>query len=133
MRACRVLVVDDDPLIAAGTCAMLEDLGHTALEALSAIRALELLDADGAVDLVVTDHAMPGMTGIELAQEIRAKWPNLPVLLATGYADLPEGQSTDLPRLAKPYKQEELAATLSRMLESAQMSNVVPIEAGRRA
>jgi CheY-like chemotaxis protein len=112
---------------------MLEDLGHTPLEALSAMRALELLNTDNAVDLVVTDHAMPGMTGTELAQEIRAKWPNIPVLLATGYADLPEGEATDLPRLAKPYKQEELAAYLSRMLESAQASNVVSIEAARRA
>jgi CheY-like chemotaxis protein len=85
------------------------------------------------VDLVVTDHAMPGMTGIELAQAIKAKWPKLPVLLATGYADLPEGEATDLPRLAKPYRQEELVVQLSRMLERGRASNVVPLEAARRA
>jgi signal transduction histidine kinase/DNA-binding response OmpR family regulator len=132
-RACRVLVVDDDPLIAAGTCALLEDLGHTAVEALSAMRALEFLEADAAVDLVLTDHAMPGMTGIELAQEIRAKWPGLPILLATGYADFAEGEAVDLPRLAKPYKQEELVAHLSRILDRGPASNVVPIDAARRA
>jgi len=133
VRACRILVVDDDPLIAAGTSAMLEDLGHTTLEALSAMRALELLEADAIVDLVVTDHAMPGMTGIELAQEIKAKWPDIPVLLTTGYADLPEGEATDLPRLAKPYKQEELALHLTRMLERTRASNVVPLDAARLA
>jgi PAS domain S-box-containing protein len=133
LRPCRVLVVDDDPLIAAGTCAMLEDLGLTPLEAPSAMRALELLDADARVDVVVTDHAMPGMTGMELAEEIRDKWPKIPVLLVTGYADLPEGQVMNLPRLAKPYKQEQLAASLSRILDSVHATNVVSIEAARRA
>jgi PAS domain S-box-containing protein len=116
-RPCRILVVDDDPLISSGTIAMLEDLGHTAIEAPSAMRALEMLNAGAEVDLVVTDHAMPGMTGIELEKEIRLRWPSLPVLLATGYADLPEGEGMDLPRLAKPYRQEELAAHVNRLLE----------------
>jgi PAS domain S-box-containing protein len=130
---CRVLVVDDDPLISSGTSAMLEDLGHTAIEAPSAMRALELLQAGLSVDLVVTDHAMPGMTGIELAREIRQRWPDLPILLATGYADLPEGVVTDLPRLAKPYRQEELALHVSRLRTERLPANVVSIDAARRA
>jgi PAS domain S-box-containing protein len=131
-RAGRILVVDDDPLISAGTAAMLEDLGHTALEAPSAARALELLRSGTAVDLVVTDHAMPLMTGLELARVIRQTWPGMPILLATGYADLPDAEANELPRLAKPYRQEELAAQVQRLLERA-APNVISIESARRA
>jgi FixJ family two-component response regulator len=52
---------------------------------------------------------MPGMTGSQLAAAIREKWPNLPVILATGYAELPPGAATDLPRLNKPFSQKALA------------------------
>ncbi|MCC7347537.1 MAG: response regulator [Variibacter sp.] len=132
-RACRVLVVDDDPLISSGTVAMLEDLGHTAVDVPSGHRALELLSPGHTFDLVITDHAMPVMTGIALAKEIHAAWPGLPVLLATGYADLPEGEATDLPRLSKPYRQEDLAAQIGMLLDHRPPSNVVPIEAARRS
>src|SRR5439155_173715 len=88
-RSCRVIVVDDDPIVAAGTVAMLEGLGHVATEAGSGDAALELLQADADVDLVITDHAMPGMSGTELAMRIRRRWPEMPVVIATGYADLP--------------------------------------------
>jgi PAS domain S-box-containing protein len=132
-RPCRVLVVDDDPLICAGTADMLEDLGHTVIEASSAARALEALRSGAQVDLVITDHAMPGMTGMELARQIQETWPALPVLLATGYADLPEGEFAGLPRLSKPYRQEELAAQIARLLECRPPSNVIPIEAARCA
>jgi PAS domain S-box-containing protein len=131
-RPWRVLVVDDDPLISSGTADMLEDLGHSAIEAPSAPRALELLRGGAAVDLVITDHAMPGMTGTELAREIEREWPSLPVLLATGYADLPDGEAPSVPRLAKPYKQEELAFQIRRLLDRAP-PNVIPIESARRA
>ena len=59
---------------------------------------------------------MPGMTGVELAGKARELHPNLPILLATGYADLPSGTTTDLPRLAKPYQQAELANQISKLL-----------------
>ncbi len=59
---------------------------------------------------------MPGMTGVELASRARALRPGLPILLATGYADLPSGTSTDLPRLAKPYQQRDLARQLAAIL-----------------
>src|SRR4029079_8312671 len=100
-----VLVVDDDPLIAASTAAMLEDLGHTVLEALSAARALDTLRLGAQGGSVVTDHAMPGMTGAELARQIRQTWPSLPIILATGYAELPNGEDPGLPTLSKPYPQ----------------------------
>jgi CheY-like chemotaxis protein len=116
----RILVVDDDPLIAMSTVDMLEDLGHTVIRANSGKRALELLESEQAVDVLMTDHAMPGMTGVELADIARRKWPNLRVLLATGYADLPRHEKTDLPRLSKPYHQAQLQAEINRLLADQQ-------------
>ena len=111
MRACRVLVVDDDPIVMSGTAAMLEDLGHCAIEVASAELALQVLGAQDDIDVVITDHAMPGMTGTELAERIRRHWPGLPVVLVSGYTELPS-EELGFPRLSKPYRQEELARLL---------------------
>jgi CheY-like chemotaxis protein len=132
MRSCRVLVVDDDPLIRASTASMLEDLGHTVIEAASAVRALEALRSGSEVDLVLTDHAMPGMNGLELALQIEAAWPNLPVLLATGYAELSDGQLAGRAHLLKPYRQEELAMEMVKLLDRGSSSNVIQLDASRR-
>ncbi|MGZ6017368.1 MAG: PAS domain S-box protein [Phenylobacterium sp.] len=110
-----ILAVDDDELVLTNTAAMLEDLGHRVIAAPSAEVALARLDRDR-VDLVITDYAMPHVTGLALAREIARRRPNLPVVLATGFADLPPGQDLDLPRLAKPYSQAELAQMLDTML-----------------
>jgi PAS domain S-box-containing protein len=117
-RPATILVVDDDPLIAMSAVDMLEDLGHTVIEANSAQRALEILEVGQAVDLMMTDQAMPGMTGVELAEIVRRKRPNMPVLLATGYADLPTAQKSNLPRLSKPYLQAQLQAEIDQFLET---------------
>lgn len=114
----RVLVVDDDPLVAAGTAMMLEDLGHSATVATSANEALAQLMRDAAPDLVLTDYAMPGMTGLELADRLRRDWPGLPVVLATGYAELATGAAPWLPRLAKPYRQEALSALIDQLAQA---------------
>lgn len=113
---CRVLVVDDDGLVAKGTAAMLEDLGHTVLEAGSAAEALIVLENERLVDLVITDHAMPDMTGLELARRLRHLRPDLKVILATGYAELPQTASPplDLPRLSKPFLQADLARVIAQ-------------------
>jgi CheY-like chemotaxis protein len=87
---------------------MLEDLGHTAIAAPSGRMALEILRSADSIDLVITDQIMPDMTGAELAKAIRAEWPKLPVILATGFAETPL-DSVPLPRLAKPFKQTDLA------------------------
>ncbi|MBV9825499.1 MAG: response regulator [Alphaproteobacteria bacterium] len=121
MRSYRVLVVDDDPIVASGTVAMLEDLGHIATEVASADAALKLLTGNLAVDLVITDHAMPGMTGAELALRIRHQFPSIPVVIATGYAELPAQADIALPRLSKPYRQHELAATVASVLSGNQV------------
>ena len=132
---CRILVVDDDPLISAATVAMLEDLGHLASEAPSGTRALEALREGLAVDLVITDQAMPGMTGAELSRQIQQGWPELPIILATGYADLPQGDDPGLPRLSKPYQQDELAAMIAQVLGTVELppDNVISLDTVRRA
>ena len=129
----RILVVDDDPLVAASTAAMLEDLGHVAIEALSGQRALDMLNIGARPDLVIVDHAMPGMTGTELARQIDRSWPDLPVILASGYAELPQGEETALPRLAKPYVQAELAIEIAKVLGERKARNVISLDAARRA
>jgi signal transduction histidine kinase len=115
-HSCRVLVVDDDPIVLSGTVAMLEDLGHSVCEAACGKEALELLNEEPSIDLVITDHAMPGMTGTELAIQIRQYWPAVPVVIATGYADVP-AEELGLPRLSKPYRQQELAELVGRLVK----------------
>jgi signal transduction histidine kinase/CheY-like chemotaxis protein len=115
-RSAVILFVDDDPLIAMSTVEMLEDLGHRVIGVSSGQHALDILRSEQPVDLMVTDHMMPGMTGLELAAASREVRPSLPVLLATGYAELPEGTQLDLPRLAKPYHQDQLRDQLDQLL-----------------
>jgi PAS domain S-box-containing protein len=112
-----VLVVDDDALVAMSTVDMLEDLGHDVIEANSGDRALEILREGQAVDILVTDYAMPRMNGAQLASAARQIRPELPVLLATGYAELPAGPDLGLPRIGKPYQQEQLAAEITKLLK----------------
>jgi PAS domain S-box-containing protein len=102
-----ILAVDDDNLVLTNTAGMLEDLGHTVFQAGSAADALHMLE-EANVDLVVTDHAMPGMTGAQLADLIEQKHPGLPVIIITGFAELPP-HASDRIRLDKPFKQAELA------------------------
>jgi PAS domain S-box-containing protein len=115
-RSAVILFVDDDPLIALSTTEMLEDLGHHVIGATSGVHALDIIKSEQPIDLMLTDHVMPGMTGIELAAASREVRPSLPILLATGYAELPEGAQLDLPRLAKPYHQEQLRDRLDQLL-----------------
>jgi PAS domain S-box-containing protein len=104
----HILAVDDDALILVNTAAMLEDLGHQVTTAYSGHEAMAALARMKRVDLVITDQAMPGMTGTELAAAIRRERPDLPVLLATGYAELPDGEMSGIPRLNKPFLQAHL-------------------------
>jgi len=115
LRPLTILAVDDDALVLMNTVHMLEDLGHTVFEAYSGNEALEILRREDSIDLVVTDQAMPKMTGTELAKIIKRQWPDIPVLLATGYADRVRGDDIGLPKLTKPYMQRELADAIVRM------------------
>jgi signal transduction histidine kinase len=111
-----ILVVDDDALIAMSTAGMLEDLGHEVIETHSGARAVAVLRDGPRVDLMITDFSMPGMTGLQLAKAARQLRPDLPILLATGYAELPSGETLTLPRLGKPYQQSQLAAEIAKLL-----------------
>jgi len=106
-----VLVVDDDPLVLTNTVAMLEDVGHMAFSANSGEDALAMLRRT-MVDIVVTDQVMPHMSGVQLAGAIKTEWPDLPVIIATGYADLPPGGEIAHPKLSKPYTQSQLMQAL---------------------
>jgi signal transduction histidine kinase len=125
---CTVLIVDDDSLVMTGTAAMILDLGHTAIEAHSGAQALELLSSGVKVDVVLTDHAMPTMTGLQLAECIHSRFPGLPIILATGYAELPVDPSTlGIARLAKPCTQYEIAAAIHHAVRAAGAPNRVAL------
>ena len=109
----NILAVDDDALVLMNTAMMLEDLGHSVHEVTNGKAALAVLESGEPIDLVISDHAMPGMTGSQLALAIHMIWPNMPVILATGYAELPRGSVMDLPRLSKPFSQKELAQAVA--------------------
>lgn len=108
-----VLLVDDESLVRTATSELLRDLGYQVVEAESGREALDYL-AGNRVDFLVTDHLMPGMTGTDLVRTVREAHPGVRTLIVSGYADL-EGISPDLPRLAKPFRQEELADSLARL------------------
>ena len=108
-RSLSVLVVDDDSLVLANVAAMLEDIGHVTITASSGARALEVLAHTPDIELVISDHAMPGMTGLQLQGAIRKSHPHLPFILTSGYAEISEIVDPQIGRLAKPYTQRELA------------------------
>jgi PAS domain S-box-containing protein len=115
-----VLAVDDDALVLMNTAAMLEDLGHKVLQAISGKKALEILQKEKQVDLLIVDQAMPHMTGTQLIEAIRADRPDLPILLATGYAELPAGTGIGIPRLSKPFGQQHLADAVAAVMRANQ-------------
>ena len=111
-RRLIVLVVDDDPLVLTNMAAMLDDIGHRVFEAGSAREALTILRRESGIQLVITDQAMPQMTGLQLIEEIKDNWPDLPVILATGFAELPPGTDVLQITLAKPFRQHDLASAV---------------------
>jgi PAS domain S-box-containing protein len=110
----RVLAVDDDVLVLFNTVSMLEDMGHTVLQAGSGAEALALLRVEK-VDLIITDQAMPLMTGAQLIEIARKDYPALAAVLATGYAELPGGTHVDALRLTKPFTQKQLADVVAQV------------------
>ncbi|HUN46816.1 MAG TPA: response regulator [Stellaceae bacterium] len=116
-RSGSILLVDDDPLVTEGTVEMLEYLGHSVTIAASGAEALTVMHSDAHFDLVITDYAMPGMTGLVLAEHIRKLKPEIPIILATGYAETPAGDhGVQTIRLGKPYRLEKLSTLLNGLL-----------------
>jgi signal transduction histidine kinase len=119
---CKVLIVDDDALVLEGTAAMIDDLGHTTIGVSSAAEALDVLASGLKVDVVVTDHAMPAMNGLQLARVIVERYPRLPVILATGSTELPlEVQNLGIPSLAKPYSQHAIALAINAAIRQQRL------------
>jgi PAS domain S-box-containing protein len=122
-RLC-ILVVDDDRLVLVNTTAMLEDLGHRVLEADSGAQALAILARESAIDLIITDQAMPGMSGLELARATRATRSALPIILTSGFVEYVEPLEPHIPLLDKPFTQAQLAAAIDALLSE------IPLERG---
>ncbi|MFZ2104017.1 MAG: response regulator, partial [Roseiarcus sp.] len=120
-----VLVVDDDALVLMNTVMMLEDLGHTVLEANSGQKALEILRREKKIDLLVADQAMPRMTGAQLIKMVKAEWPDLPAIVCSGYAELPPGIDLDVIRLSKPFRQEDLVRAIANAVGTQSQTSQV--------
>jgi PAS domain S-box-containing protein len=112
-RRLSILAVDDDHLVLMNTGAMLEDLGHRVVEAASGRQAIEVLETGETFDLLMTDVAMPHMGGLELAEMVKARWPELPVMFISGYAEMSPACEAGMPRLSKPFMQVDLARALA--------------------
>jgi CheY-like chemotaxis protein len=124
-----VLLVDDDSAVREVTSAMLQEFGCTVVEAGSGGAALDLLERNGAYDLLVLDFAMPGMNGAEVARAVRIRWPSLPILFVTGYADtaaLPDVGEDHV--VQKPFSNDDLIQKTRRLLGVGSVDDkVVPM------
>jgi CheY-like chemotaxis protein len=116
LKKARILVVDDDPLVRVSATALLDDIGYDVLDADGGMRALELIAAHPDIGLVLTDQVMPEMTGIQLINAIHELRPELPVILATGYAELSSPLPAHTRRLAKPFRPGELLECIAAAL-----------------
>ena len=118
-RPLTVLAVDDDGLVLMNTVALLEDLGHRVFEASSGDEALAIFEREPSIDLVITDQAMPNMTGVEFAEQAMAQRPGVPFILATGYGELPPGADPAMRKLGKPFSQADLERAVSEVFSAS--------------
>jgi signal transduction histidine kinase len=116
------LLVDDEELVRASTADMLTDIGYDVVEAATAEEALQMLDSGLRPDLLVSDHLMPGMTGTELAHAARERYPALPVLIVSGYAE-DSGVEPGLPRLTKPFRRDDLATMIGGIVPKIEIGS----------
>ncbi|MGN7159830.1 ATP-binding protein [Sphingomonas sp. SAFR-052] len=119
-RIGTVLLIDDEELVRMSTAHMLTDLQYRVVEAVSAEDALRMMREGLTPDIVVTDHLMPGISGAQLARMLKASHPTLPVLIVSGYAE-EEGIVSDVPRLTKPFRNDELQVSLSALSTTSTM------------
>jgi PAS domain S-box-containing protein len=116
LTGAKVLLVEDDELIRAMTAEMLGDIGCEAIEASTAEEALKIL-AGGRIDILLTDIGLPGVSGLQLAQDARTQWPGLRLVLATGDSGVSaDAARLDATLLAKPYSREALQQSLVNAL-----------------
>ena len=113
-----ILLVDDDELVRASGTSSLRLAGYDVVQAADGEEALALLDAAGPFDLMLTDYAMPGLSGQDLIDAVRRRKPRMPVLMVTGYADNGR-ESADVPRLQKPFLPAELVDRVQALIAEA--------------
>jgi len=132
-RAATILLVDDEDIVRRATADMLADIGYTIVEAASGAEALRLVRDGTACDIVVSDYLMPGMNGVDLIRHVRGLAPSIPAMLLSGYSTIAEGSGSELPRLAKPFRQADLARIIAQLLaEPAAGTIKFPVERTRR-
>jgi len=135
-RGANILVVEDNPEVAEVSAALLEQLGNRTTVVTSAAAALKALAEGEPPDLVFSDIVMAGdMDGIQLARRIREDYPDVPVLLATGYSKAAERLADEFPILAKPYQMAQLSQAVGELLERRDQSErgkLVELESERR-
>ena len=133
---CAILLVEDNPEVADASMGLLEQLGCEVRCVADAEAALQALERDTTIDLVLSDIVMPGrMDGLALARAVREKYPGLPVLLATGYSEAAQGVDAEFPILRKPYQMGELSkavATLMSERSERHDAKLVQFSPGRR-
>jgi CheY-like chemotaxis protein len=113
-----ILLVDDDPDVREVTAILLNDLGYAVIEAENGQAVLAQLESGTTADLLMVDFAMPGMSGLEVATEARARCPALKVLFVTGYADAPRVSNLLLGEavIKKPYSTTNLQTAINQAL-----------------
>jgi signal transduction histidine kinase len=129
IRRASILLVDDEELVRRGTADMIQDIGYEVIEAASASEALRFLQSGIEIDLLVTDYLMPAMNGVDLAVQVRSIAPELPILLITGYSTISEGPGARLARLAKPFRQVDLADKVAALLNPP--AKIFPLKLAR--
>jgi PAS domain S-box-containing protein len=131
----RILMVDDNSAVRAITAIMLRTLGHDAIEAASGQEALDLLEQDPLVDLLIIDLAMPNMHGDEFAMRARELIPGVPMLFVTGYAEpgrVKQKTEGEIEILKKPFRRAQLAEKLRHILRISSRRHGRPIQRSER-
>jgi PAS domain S-box-containing protein len=121
-RSCRVLIVEDDTQVGEFAAQLLSDHRFETIHVTDATLALNLLDYDrDAFDVVFSDVVMPGISGVELGRIIRLRWPELPVVLTSGYSHVLAGDASHgFPLLHKPYSVGDLVEVLRQATSALQ-------------
>jgi len=114
-----VLLVDDDELVLSSAAAIIEDLGYRVIAVDSGEAALKIIDSAADIDVLMTDQAMPEMTGLQLAKATAEKRPHLPVILASGFAEMETNSAHGCRRLPKPFRRAELADALATAMSKS--------------
>jgi CheY-like chemotaxis protein len=122
----KILVVDDDDAVRDIAAALLREMGYSALEASSGGTALDIIERERKIELMLVDFAMPGMNGAELARQVRSTRTTSPILFMSGFADRTALSGvSDAYLVGKPFIDDELAHKARSVLAGGEMGNVV--------